>query len=66
MPYFADGQDAPVCAWCDCCGGELYSEQWCHYISGQVLCEDCLVQFARSFFLPFRLRARDLRKERTV
>lgn len=43
----------PVCACCDCCGGEIYTGEEYHCINGETVCSDCFPDFARSLLRPY-------------
>ena len=53
--YEADGASGPVgeCGRCGCeiCRGEEY-----YWVNGEVVCEDCLEDFAREYFAAFLTR----------
>lgn len=38
---------------CELCGGELYAGEECYFINGEVVCEDCLGEYARQVFRSF-------------
>lgn len=42
-----------VCACCDRCGGEIYEGEGYYCINGEVVCEDCLADYARSLLAPY-------------
>lgn len=43
---------------CDFCGGEIYEGETIYSIDGQCIHEDCLHDFARSYFANFMTEAR--------
>ena len=40
---------------CDMCGFELYRGETYYRINGEVICEDCLGEFAARLLAPFRM-----------
>lgn len=51
-PYDTD-QDNPTCC-CDECGGEIYADDLVYLIDGVPICEECLAEFAQSYFAAQR------------
>lgn len=47
----ADRQQAEVFAQCACCGGEIYLGQLYYEPETQVVCPECLGEYARVYFL---------------
>lgn len=45
-----DPPEDKICGYCDFCCGELYEGDAIYNISGQCIHEDCLLDFARSYF----------------
>ena len=39
---------------CCLCGSELYRGEVCYVVNGEVICPDCLADYARQTFAPFR------------
>lgn len=52
-PYGTD-PDRPA-ARCEECGGEIYREDLVYLIDGMPVCEECLAQFAQSYFAAQRM-----------
>ena len=52
-PYDTD-QDQPACR-CDECGGEIYADDLVYLIDGVPVCEECLAEFAQSYFAAQRM-----------
>ena len=55
-----DAQEAPVYAYCAECGGEVYGEELVYEIDGETVCEECIGEFARKYFLPERIKGKNL------
>ena len=49
-------RDAPVCL-CDLCGAELTPGAAYYRINGETICPDCLGEYARQVFSPYRCHA---------
>ena len=47
---------------CRLCRGELYRGDIFWRIEGSLICEDCLDDFARRYFAPWRTTGEDLRE----
>ena len=41
---------------CELCGSDIGCGQEYYLLNGQVICEDCLADFARRYFAPYRHR----------
>ncbi|MBQ1674690.1 MAG: hypothetical protein II069_01440 [Oscillospiraceae bacterium] len=46
-------RDAPA-VFCDLCGTELPPGGDCYRINGETVCPDCLAEYARQVFAPYR------------
>ena len=44
-----------IVARCDTCGFELYRGEPYYCVNGEVICEDCLGEFAARLLAPFRI-----------
>ncbi len=42
---------------CDLCGAELPPEATCYRINGETICPECLGEYARQVFAPYREQA---------
>lgn len=51
-PYHTD-RDQPTCC-CDQCGGEIYADDLIYLIDDVPICEECLAEFAQSYFAAQR------------
>lgn len=49
-------RDAPALL-CGLCGAELLPGAPCYVINGEVICPDCLGEYAREVFAPYREQA---------
>ena len=52
-PYETD-RDMPA-GHCDQCGGEIYADDLIYLIDGVPICEECLAEFAQSYFAAQRM-----------
>lgn len=41
---------------CELCGGDIGGGEDYYLVNGQVFCEDCLADYARRYFAPYRCR----------
>lgn len=57
-----DAQEAKVCAYCAECDGEVYREEIVYEIDGEVICEECIGEFAKKYFSPERIKGEDLKE----
>ncbi len=53
-----DPPEDKICGYCDFCGGEIYEGESIYLIDGQRIHEDCLEDFARSYFMSCLTEAR--------
>lgn len=44
---------------CDLCGGTIYQGQSYYRVNGEVICEDCLGDYARRMLAPWRCGEED-------
>ena len=56
FPRCREEDGTMIAAECELCGGEIAYGEECWFINGQVICEDCLADFARRYFAPHRHR----------
>lgn len=47
MSYYADKQQVPPVSHCAHCRGEIYSEDTCYIINGEIICNYCLEDFEK-------------------
>ena len=47
MCYLVDRQENPPVSHCAHCRNEIYGEDECYIISGQIVCADCLEDFEK-------------------
>ena len=53
FPIQREEDGSRVLAECSLCGGELYEGEKCYVINGEVICGDCLEEYARQVFAGF-------------
>lgn len=46
--------DDVVVAHCDLCGGEIYGGESMYRIDSKTICDDCLLDFAKTYFEEYR------------
>ena len=56
FPRCREEDGTVIAARCELCGSEIFTGEECWFINGQVICEDCLGEFARRYFAPHRCR----------
>lgn len=50
FPRCREEDGTMIAAECELCGREIFDGQEYRFINGQVICEDCLGDFARRYF----------------
>lgn len=54
--YIRDPQEERPIAHCDCCGGEIYSFDSYYDIDGDIVCPDCLLEYAEREFAKYLVK----------
>ncbi|MDO4810744.1 MAG: hypothetical protein Q3985_02245 [Eubacteriales bacterium] len=54
FPLLCEEDGSSVCAVCDICGSEIYRDEAFYRLNGETVCDDCVGDYARLFFAPFR------------
>ena len=57
-------QNEQPIAGCDCCGGEIYSDELVHLIDGFVICAECFEDYAFGYFEECMVTGGELKEMR--